>query len=606
MSGFAGLFHLQGGDIDRRWLDTMAAYLAPCGPDGQEVWVQGSAGLCHALLRTSARSDGSIQIANLDGDVWIAADARIDDREALIARLPGDPASLARASSAELILRAYAAWGEKCLEHLLGDFAFVIWETRHKRVFGARDRFGARPFYYAVREPYLIVSNVVDCIRQVPIVPATLDDYAIGDFLLLGVNRQAEKTYYRAIARLPVAHSLIAGANELRTKRYWTFPVEEPVYYSRAEEYSERFLELTRAAVRDRLPDGPLGILMSGGLDSPTVAAISVELGARVSAFTTGYERLIADDEKRYAQLVADYLKIPFHYQALDEQTWGWRPGSAPMHTPEPYDNPLPLAADFEYDRYLAKHAKVFFIGDGPDLSLLYEWQAYLKWLVREKKWTRLCRDVALHFRMHRRVPLLRNLPRLMTERYFGDSYQDIYPSWINPEFERRVGLRDRWETIGKDPLLPHPVHPLAYSAIAGDFPMGSAGSFDSATGETPVVRLHPLCDLRVVRFLLTAPVIPWCRTKALIRCALRGKIPEEVRTRAKTPLTGFPYIQRIREMGAYPELTRVPALGQFVKDDAFPCRPAARQDEIDRELKILGLNYWLASLDSVSRTASA
>lgn len=91
MSGFAGVFHLDGAPVDRAWLETMADFLAFRGPDGSEVWVSGRAGLCHTLFRTSAKTDGRPQIASLDGYLWLAGDVRIDDRDTLIAKLPLPP-----------------------------------------------------------------------------------------------------------------------------------------------------------------------------------------------------------------------------------------------------------------------------------------------------------------------------------------------------------------------------------------------------------------------------------------------------------------------------------------------------------------------------------
>src|SRR5688572_9051249 len=105
----------------------MASFMEFRGPDGRQVWLSGCAGLCHTLLRTSAATDASRQIATLDGSVWITGDVRIDDRETLIAKLPLISGDLKTASGLELVLHAYASWGEACLDHLLGDFSFVIW-----------------------------------------------------------------------------------------------------------------------------------------------------------------------------------------------------------------------------------------------------------------------------------------------------------------------------------------------------------------------------------------------------------------------------------------------------------------------------------------------
>jgi asparagine synthase (glutamine-hydrolysing) len=579
--------------VERTWLEAMAQSLAPRGPDGTAIWVSGSAGLCHTLFRTTD-SDNGPQIVCVDPNLRLVCDARIDDRDALIRKLPRGPANLRRASAAELILHSYAVWGEACVEHLMGDFAFVIWDASRGQIFAARDHLGVKPFYYAHLGPYLLVSNALDAIGRISIVPPELDDYSIGDFLLVGFNKHSARSYFKAIRRLPRAHSLRAGCHGLQTKRYWTLPIEEPIYYRSTRDYPERFLELLSLAVRDRLPAGPLGILMSGGLDSPALAAVSLQLGAAASAFTSVYDRLIPDRERHYAGLVARHLQIPIHYRVKDDEPWGWERDTPPDHTAEPQDNPLPVAADLDYYRVLSRHARVFFFGDGPDAALSYEWQAHLAWLIRERKYRRLCRDIASHLAVHRRIPLVTTLPHLLRERYLSTSYKDTFPSWFNKEFERRVGLRERWEVVREEPMIAHPVHPIAYTSFACDLPMGGVEGFDPATTRIPSQFVHPFWDIRVVRFLLTVPGIPWCRDKYLIRTALRGRIPEPVLMRPKAPLPGLPYLLRIRQFASYPELDRTEDLARYVDMEALPRQPAPSREVIDQQLKILGLNCWL------------
>src|ERR1700687_5799726 len=157
MSGFAAVFHSNGAPVDRAWLGTMADFLAFRGPDGREIWISDGIGRCHTLLRTSAETDGRAQIASRGGCLWIAGDVRVDDRETLIAKLPPGPRDHITASSAELILHAYDAWGEACVEHLLGDFSFVIWDARQRRVFAARDHLGVRPLFYSQVGHWLLI-----------------------------------------------------------------------------------------------------------------------------------------------------------------------------------------------------------------------------------------------------------------------------------------------------------------------------------------------------------------------------------------------------------------------------------------------------------------
>lgn len=577
----------------------MADFLAFRGPDALQVWVSGSAGLCHTLFRTSAETDGRPQIASLDGCAWIAGDVRIDDRETLLARLPGAAGELSSASSTELILHAYAAWGEDCLEYLLGDFSFVIWDGRRRRVFAARDHLGVRPLFYSQIGECLLVSNTLDCIRQIPIVSGKLNDRAIGDFLLVGQNQHPSETYFTAIQRLPVAHRLIARAEGLRTERYWTLPIDEPLYYRRTGDYVDRFHELLRLAVRDRLPDGPLGVFMSGGLDSPAVAAVAVQLGASVTAFTSVYDRLLPDQERHYSGIVARHLGIPIYYDVRDDEPWGWEPGSAPIHTPEPCGNPLGLVARRQYSRKISAHCRVFFLGDGPDAALLYEWRRHLTWLISQQRWGRICSDLVMHFRAFKRVPLLPTLLRMWKERMGNnpDRHPMAFPKWIDSGFDKSVGLRQRWEELQMDKPSSHPIRKDAYACFACDFPMDGTGGDGGCPGDPLDDQLHPFWDIRLLRFLLVVPAVPWCRDKYLIRKALKGVIPESVRQRPKSPLPGFPHLLRARE-SAKPDLPTLPELAAYVHLNEAPQWPGDSREATDGLLRILALHYWLLESD--------
>jgi asparagine synthase (glutamine-hydrolysing) len=596
MSGFAAVFHLDGAPVDRVWLETMADFLAFRGPDGREVWTSGSASMCHTLLRTSAESDGRAQIAHSDG-LWIAGDVRVDDRENLIAKFPPGPYDLKTASSTELILHAYETWGEACVEHFLGDFSFVIWDGRRRRVFAARDHLGVRPLFYSFVGQCLLISNTLDCIRQIPIVSDELNDRAIGDLLLVGQNQLPTETYFKAIRRLPVAHCLIAEPDALRTQRYWTLPVDEPLYYKCSGDYVDRFHELLRAAVRDRLPDGPLGIFMSGGLDSPALAAFAVRLGASLSAFTNVYDRLIPDQERRYSTLVAEHLGIPIFYNVRDEELWGLEPGSAPIHTPEPVPNPLCLGAHQRYLREISTHARVFFWGDGPDAALFYEWRRHFNYLMRQRQWGRLCHDLALHAKTFKRIPLVSTLPRMWREwrrvNNQADWYVPSFPKWINLAFEERLGLRQRWEQVQKERPSAHPIRKDAYASFACDFPMEWNTGNGGCPGDPAADDLHPFWDIRFLRFLLAVPAVPWCREKYLIRTALRGVLPEPVRWRPKSPVPGFPHFLRARQC-ARPVLPTFPTLAEYVDMQEVPEWPGHSGEETDHVFRVLSLHYWL------------
>ena len=149
MSGIIGIHYLDGRPVDRENLTKMVDILAHRGPDGADIWVDGCVGLGHRMLWTTPESlIEKLPLENQRGDLVITADARIDNRDELIAALQINNRPSDKVVDSELILAAYEKWGEDCPEHLLGDFAFAIWDERRELLFCARDHFGVKPFYY--------------------------------------------------------------------------------------------------------------------------------------------------------------------------------------------------------------------------------------------------------------------------------------------------------------------------------------------------------------------------------------------------------------------------------------------------------------------------
>ena len=252
---------------------------------------------------------------------------------------------LRSASDAQLILHAYHAWADECVEHLLGDFAFAIWDARARRLFCARDHFGVKPFYYAQIRDGFIFSNTLDCVRLHPDVGEALNAQAIGDFLLFGYNAEPATTTFTDVQRLAPAHRLTYEAGATRKSRYWTLPADGRIRYRRAEDYVEHFQEVLRVAVSDRLRANHAGVWMSGGLDSTSITATSRQvLSERATPFdlrahTFVYDTLIPDEEREYARLAADALGVQVDFFAADSHSPfdGWDRADFPA--PEPTDD---------------------------------------------------------------------------------------------------------------------------------------------------------------------------------------------------------------------------------------------------------------------------
>ena len=466
---------------------------------------------------------GIVGIVDLDDgpvdgtDTWIAADARIDGCA------DGD------LTDVERIVRAYETWGEDCVEHLIGDFAFVIWDKRRKRLFCARDHFGVKPFFYSRVGNSFIFSSKLNDLRRDARVSDALNETAIQDYLEQGLNQDLSTTIFRDIQRLPGGHCLTLANGSLTTRRYWTPAIKNEVRFRQPESYVERFQELLTVAVKDRLRTDRVSISMSGGLDSTSLAVIARDLlpqSSAVQAVTVVYDELIPDEERHYSTLAASSLGIPIHHVKADNYSLF----EGELDQPEPFLL-SPFAGQFnESLRVMAGHSRVALTGYDGD-ALMSEPQRSLR--------ARVVRP----FRGKNKKP---NTLRALKSKVWA------------PLFE------------GYDP---------------------------GSTGLQLEVR-HPFIDVRLVDYLLSIPVRPWCTNKYILRRAMKDRLPAAIVNRPKTPLAGDPALQLMRRASVRwrdsfevtPQLERFvsPNLRRSLADENTP-------DAVWARLRLFALNHWLA-----------
>jgi asparagine synthase (glutamine-hydrolysing) len=372
MSGIVGLYHADGAPVDGRLLARMTRAMAYRGPDNQQTWSQGSIGFGHTLLKTTWQSEHEQQPCQIEG-LCIVADVRLDGRDELIERLESRSERLAsrQLSDSELVLQAYRTWGEECVCHLIGDFAFAIWDGRAGRLFCARDHFGVKPFYYLHKRNTFAFSNTLNCLRLHPAVSDELNELAVADFLLFELNQDPTTTTFADVQRLPPAHTLTVSEGGAHIRRYWTLPIKRHVY-RRPDEYVEHFKDLFDTSVRDRIRTGCVAAMMSGGLDSPSIVATAKSLAGKTSpalelhAHTMVYDRLMPDDERHFSGIVARYLDLPIHYLSIDDYRLFDRWDQPESARPEPTPGALELVERDLYAR-MAATARVALSCDGGD-----------------------------------------------------------------------------------------------------------------------------------------------------------------------------------------------------------------------------------------------
>lgn len=598
MSGFAGIVNLDGAPVDSRLLENLTEYLRFRGPDAIGVWHNGPVGFGHTLLRTTDESENEKQPFSLDGSVWIVADARVDGREDLIAKMaPAEERQvLAARPDVELLLRAYLKWGEACVDHVIGDFSFAVWDAPRRTLFCARDHFGVKLFYYAKIGNTLIFSNTLNCIRRHPDVPSTLNELAIADFLLADWNRDVARTSFEHIHRIPPAHTLSVARSLPEPRCYWRLTPRE-VRYQRASDYVERCRELLAQSVADRLRTRNVGVWMSGGLDSPLVAGYAKRaLAARYAdfdlrAYTVVYDWIIRDTERPFAQAAADGIGIPIHFLIGDE----YKPyGRPPFAWPQPCHDPLEW---IELDQHseVQERSRVVLSGYGGDplltSSSLYAFEMLGSGKIGELIWG------SAQFLLHQHTLPRYGIRTALRRLRKVEPPRPPLPNWINPSFAKRLDLETRWKTLRDESLLQTPGRESACHSATHPVWQYRFESLDPGVTRFQIESRHPFFDVRLSQFLVGLPVLPWTMKKCIIRACGEGILPERVRLRPKTPLRGSPVFEHARR-GAYTdwigESGLSPQLAEYVDCGRVPSSVAGSASEFWVNLRPVSLNNWL------------
>lgn len=555
------------------------------GPDGQCEWSHHEAGLAHALLCTDRSAREPAQPLTFDGTVRAVVDARLDRRD----ELAGSLAAAGRhvrgdASDEELVLHAWHAWQTRCVEHLHGDFALIIWDAMHRRMFAARDRLGIRPLYWARLPGCVLVGNVQQSLAAHPDVASEINRQSAADFLVEGCVRDPRATFLAGIRRLPPAHCL-ALSGDVRLSCYWTLQEPAPLRYRRGEDYVHQFQHVLKAAVADRLPRQPVSVLMSGGLDSTSIAAMARSVagaGSRLEAHTVMHRRLVRDQEEHFALSAAGHLGIPVHFLCADEYRLCEAGGSAC----EPACDALGQISN-DLLRRASQRTRVALSGDGGDVIFLYPLAGHMRRMRQERRHAAAVRDLLWYVRAFGGVPrpLMPRLSRWLGTRPAAiDLRQYLRAEPGGREVVRDAGWADSWPRADAAHALLDPFWPAV-------FEQENPGS----TG-VPVEVRYPLLDLRVVEFALAIPPVPWMVNKHILRRAMRGLLPRDVRLHPKSPAGDLVRSRLLRGDMDDTSWAQSQGIGTIMDTGRVgpPC-PGQHPDLCDMALRAVLLDRWLA-----------
>jgi len=470
----------------------------------------------------------------------------------------------ARIDEGGSILDAYETWGDACVDHLVGDFSFAIWDAARGRLFCARDFIGIRQLYYARTASAFIVSNAIGPILQHREVAGEIEESSIAKFLIGGTSEFPVDTFYPQIKRLPPAHTLTWDGQRLDIRRYWSLLLDGAIRYRDRRDYVVHFQDVFDRAVADRLRGvDAAAAMMSGGLDSTAVSVTAQRhLATPLRAYTTSFATMLHDEEASWAARVATASGMIHQVVACDECALFEDPSS--YRRAEPFEDPL-ASVFLDLVRDAARHARVMLAGEGGDV-LFYTSHGYFPGLLRRGRLLQFGIDVASYaWRNHELPPL--NL-RAVVKKWFGAAppRKAEFPPWIREEVARRHFLREQFQSE-RDIGQLHPVRPEAHRALMQPFWQRLFETWDPNETGIPIRSVYPFFDKRVVELLFAFPPMPWFARKHLLREAMKGRLPEEVRRRPKTPMAGDPLriIMRRSTNQLRDLLDAVPEMANFV-----------------------------------------
>lgn len=559
MSAIVGIYYSDNKSVERENLGRMVDILAHRGSDKVGIWSEGSVGLGHRLLWTTPESLlEHFPLVNQTSDIVLTADARIDNRDELIKALDFSNRPPEKITDSQLILSAYEKWGEDCPEHLLGDFAFAIWDGPKQTLFCARDHFGVKPFYYFNSGREFIFATEIKALFCLPEVPRRLNEVRIAEHLA-SLDSDPASTFYQDILRLPPAHTLSVNQTEIRLQCYWSVDPSHELQLNSNEEYANQFRHIFTEAVRCRLRSAfPVGSMLSGGLDSSSITCVARQLltaegDNKLHTFSARFDKVTQSDERSFQDAVLAQNNFQPHYLYGDERGPLTDLDRVLWHLDEALDSGN-LYLNWGLYGFAKEHGvRVILDGFDGDTTVSHG-NEYLRELAYKGKWLTLAIETRAYGRRFN-LPWKKVLWNWIwrygitpTIVQFLKPLKPIYrilhppqhinskPMWsapLNSDFVQRIGLAERCMANTIDP--PQTEKENHYRLLTRNVMSQILEVLDRTAGAFSTELRFPFFDKRLVEFCLSLPSNQklhqgWGRV--VMRRAMTDILPKEVQWR--------------------------------------------------------------------------
>lgn len=557
MCGIAGIIKFDpSAAIDVDLLLRMRDMLIHRGPDGAGLTVHGHVGLAHRRLAIIDLAGGHQPMSNAAVDCWITYNGELYNFKSLRSRLQDLGCQFDSQSDTEVVLRAYEVFGEACVGLLDGMFAFAIWDSRRRKLFMARDRLGIKPLYYSVTDSELRFASEIKSLLIDAVHPHGFNRGVLSDFL---ANRYlaGSETFFRGIHKLLPGHTLSWSVDHgITTRRYWQPPAaREDATLETADYVAQIRTTLSQAVERHLVSDVPVGLFLSGGLDSTALGALMASMvEAPIETFSVGFSD-VASNELPYARIAAQ--AIGSHHHELEVS-------SAQFFAALPHliwyeDEPLAFSSSVPLhllSKLASQSVKVVLSGEGADeLFVGYDYR-YRVTALNSRWGQRLHRVSSARGRaaIAQAVTQLPRAVRRFADRSFlalGTEPRDLFCENFSVfRAQHRLALLNGHHPDDADPHR----HVLDYFSAAGDDIIQCMSHADLQTYLVELLMKQdqmsmsasiesrvPFLDNQLVDLVAGIPSrfkMPGWQTKVLLRSAIKDIVPAAILQRKKM---GFP-----------------------------------------------------------------
>ena len=607
MCGICGIVDLGSErSFSKDELRTIAAAIRHRGPDDHGELMSGPVGLGFRRLSIVDLSGGHQPMANEDGTIWIVFNGEIYNHSQLRPELEKRGHQYATNSDTETILHLYEEYGEDSVTYLRGMFSFAIWDVRRKRLFCARDRLGIKPFYYLFDQKRMAFASEIKALFELPGVRPELNFRALPEFLAFGYL-SSDETLFRGVRKLMPGHRLVldlTGADSKpRIGQYWDLDISRMQQPRNELEYVAQFRELFKETVRLHLmSDVPVGMFLSGGLDSSSIAAVMSAIRKdRIQTFSVGYAEQ-QYSELPYARIVARHIGAEHNEIILGPEDFFASLPRLIWHEDEPLVWPSSVALHY-VSRLASEKVKVVLTGEGGDeifagylkyrLTLLNMRggpiygkliPAALRSVIRKTVASEVLPDAVRRKLCHSFL----YYPAIFEQIYFDNFYtafpQERQCELLTPQAAEELRGSDAYKNSmrffpsnGKsknllDRLLYLDIKTYLVELLMKQDQMSMSTSLESRV---------PFLDHKLVEFVMSIPPqhkVRYMSGKYLLRRAMVGRLPNEVLYRNKK---GFP--TPIRPWLRKQLFDKVSAI---LTDGRLAKRGVVRPDAVNRLLK--------------------